>query len=87
MTLTTTATTGGLADDVRVGIYLRSTDDEHRPYSIGAQHTRLTAYIGSQPGWRQAARFTDDASGATTASLACAAACKDRSRGCVCQRH
>ncbi|HUB41204.1 MAG TPA: recombinase family protein [Streptosporangiaceae bacterium] len=45
----------------------RSTDDEHQPYSIEAQDTRLTAYIGSQPGWRQAARFADDASGATTA--------------------
>jgi site-specific DNA recombinase len=30
------------------------------------QDTRLTAYIDSQPGWRQAARFADDASGATT---------------------
>jgi len=67
MTLTTTATTDGLAGDVRVGIYLRrSTDDEHQPYSIEAQDTRLAAYIGSQPGWRHAARFTDDASGATT---------------------
>jgi site-specific DNA recombinase len=54
--------------DVRVGLYVRrSTDDEHQPYSIEAQDTRLAAYIGSQPGWRQAARFADDASGATTA--------------------
>ena len=68
MTLTTTATTGGPAGDVRVGIYLRrSTDDERQPYSIEAQDARLAAYISSQPGWRQAARFTDDASGATTA--------------------
>jgi site-specific DNA recombinase len=53
--------------DVRVGVYVRrSTDDEHQPYSIEAQDTRLTVYIGSQPGWRQAARFADDASGATT---------------------
>jgi Resolvase, N terminal domain len=64
MTLTTTTTTSGLAGDVRVGTYLRrSTDDEHQPYSIEAQDARLAAYIGSQPGWRQAARFTDDASG------------------------
>ncbi len=56
-----------LTADVRVGIYVRrSTDDEHQPYSIQAQDTRLSAYIGSQPGWRQAARFADDASGATT---------------------
>ena len=53
--------------DVRVGVYVRrSTDDEHQPYSIEAQDARLAAYIGSQPGWRQAARFADDASGATT---------------------
>ena len=56
-----------LGDDVRVGIYVRrSTDDEHQPYSIEAQDTRLDAYIGSQPGWRAVARFPDDASGATT---------------------
>jgi site-specific DNA recombinase len=56
-----------MADDVRVGVYVRrSTDDEHQPYSIEAQDARLAAYIGSQPGWRQAARFADDASGATT---------------------
>jgi Resolvase, N terminal domain len=58
--------TAGRGGDVGVGIYVRrSTDDEHQPYSIEAQDTRLAAYIGSQPGWRQAARFTDDA-GATT---------------------
>jgi site-specific DNA recombinase len=56
-----------LGDDVRVGIYVRrSTDDEHQPYSIEAQDTRLDGYIGSQPGWRLVARFPDDASGATT---------------------
>ena len=42
-----TADPGG---EVRVGVYVRrSTDDEHQPYSIKAQDTRLTAYIGSQP--------------------------------------
>lgn len=56
-----------LGDDVRVGIYVRrSTDDEHQPYSIEAQDTRLQAYIDSQPGWRLVTRFPDDASGATT---------------------
>ncbi len=60
-----TADRGG---EVRVGVYVRrSTDDEHQPYSIEAQDARLTSYIGSQPGWRQAARFADDASGASTA--------------------
>jgi site-specific DNA recombinase len=59
--------TPGHDGDVRVGVYVRrSTDDEHQPYSIEAQDARLAAYIGSQPGWRQAARFADDASGATT---------------------
>jgi site-specific DNA recombinase len=56
-----------LGDDVRVGIYVRrSTDDEHQPYSIEAQDTRLGAYVDSQPGWRLVTRFSDDASGATT---------------------
>jgi site-specific DNA recombinase len=60
--------TPGHDGDVRVGVYARrSTDDEHQPYSIEAQDARLAAYIGSQPGWRQAARFADDASGASTA--------------------
>jgi site-specific DNA recombinase len=59
--------TPGHGGDVRVGVYVRrSTDDEHQPYTIEAQETRLAAYIGSQPGWRRAARFADDASGATT---------------------
>ena len=57
----------GRGGDVRVGVYVRrSTDEEHQPYSIQAQDTRLAAYIGSQPYWRQAARFADDASGAST---------------------
>jgi site-specific DNA recombinase len=61
------AMTSTLGDDVRVGIYVRrSTDDEHQPYSIEAQDTRLTAYIDSQPGWRLVKRFPDDASGAST---------------------
>ena len=61
------AATITLGEDVRVGIYVRrSTDDEHQPYSIEAQDTRLDAYIGSQPGWRLTARFPDDASGAST---------------------
>jgi site-specific DNA recombinase len=61
------AATTTLGDDVRVGIYVRrSTDDEHQPYFIEAQETRLTAYVDSQPGWRITKRFSDDASGATT---------------------
>lgn len=35
----------------RVAVYLRrSTDDEHQPFSIGAQEAALTAYAGTQPG-------------------------------------
>jgi site-specific DNA recombinase len=55
-----------LGEDVRVGIYVRrSTDEEHQPYSIEAQDTRLASYIDSQPGWRLVKRFADDASGAS----------------------
>jgi site-specific DNA recombinase len=54
-------------DTVRVGIYTRrSTDDEHQPYSIEVQDDRLNSYVDSQPGWRVAMRFSDDASGGTT---------------------
>ena len=56
----------GVDAELRVAIYLRrSTDDEHQPFSLDAQQTRLHAYISSQPGWRLVATFTDDASGAT----------------------
>jgi site-specific DNA recombinase len=51
----------------RVAVYLRrSTDDEHQPFSITAQDTALTAYVTTQPGWTLVARYSDDASGATT---------------------
>ena len=51
----------------RVAVYLRrSTDDEHQPFSIGAQETALIAYAGTQPGWTMVATYSDDASGATT---------------------
>ena len=53
--------------DIRVGTYVRrSTDEEHQPYSIEAQDNSLSAYIESQPRWRLAKRFSDDASGANT---------------------
>lgn len=59
----TDATTTGT---VRVAVYTRrSTDDEHQPFSIDAQDTKLAAYVASQPGWHIVERFTDDASGAT----------------------
>ncbi len=50
---------------VRVAIYVRrSTDEEHQPFSIEAQDSRLGSYVRSQPGWSLVARFEDDASGA-----------------------
>ncbi|GAA0905015.1 hypothetical protein Vau01_066260 [Virgisporangium aurantiacum] len=61
-----TRTVATLAEHgVRVAIYLRrSTDEEHQPFSIEAQHARLRSYVKSQPGWSLVARFEDDASGA-----------------------
>ena len=54
-------------ETVRVGIYTRrSTDDENQPYSIEVQDERLDSYVGSQPGWHVAMRFSDDASGGST---------------------
>src|SRR5215211_7181429 len=51
---------------VRVAVYTRrSTDEEHQPFSIEAQDTKLAAYVASQLGWQIIERFTDDASGAT----------------------
>jgi site-specific DNA recombinase len=50
---------------VRVAIYVRrSTDEEHQPFSIEAQDSRLHSYVQSQPSWSLVARFEDDASGA-----------------------
>jgi site-specific DNA recombinase len=58
---------GGPVGPRRIAIYLRrSTDDEHQPFSIEAQDTALLSYTASQPGWTLAAKYTDDASGATT---------------------
>ncbi len=52
---------------LRIATYTRrSTDEEHQPFSIDAQDTKLAAYVASQPGWHIVERFTDDASGATT---------------------
>jgi site-specific DNA recombinase len=61
-----TRTVAAIAEHgVRVAIYLRrSTDEEHQPFSIEAQHSRLRSYVKSQPGWSLVARFEDDASGA-----------------------
>jgi site-specific DNA recombinase len=35
----------------RVAIYLRrSTDEDHQPFSLEAQETKLRAFVASQPG-------------------------------------
>lgn len=53
----------------RVAIYLRrSTDEDHQPFSLEAQETKLRAFVASQPGdWEIVAVYSDDASGASTA--------------------
>ena len=45
----------------------RSTDDQHQPFTIQAQDSKLAAYIQSQDDWRliENCRYTDDMSGAT----------------------
>ena len=47
------------------GLRRRSTDDEHQPFSIGAQEAALLSYIASQAGWTLVAKHSNDASGAT----------------------
>jgi site-specific DNA recombinase len=52
---------------VRVATYTRiSTDEEHQPYSLEAQDSRLASYVASQDGWELVRRFSDQMSGATT---------------------
>src|SRR6266498_2981486 len=49
--------------NLRVAIYIRrSTDEEHQPFSLEAQDSKLRAYIKSQPNWSLVATFPDDAS-------------------------
>jgi site-specific DNA recombinase len=51
---------------MRVATYTRiSTDEDHQPFSLGAQEERLETYARSQDGWRIVRRFSDQASGAT----------------------
>jgi site-specific DNA recombinase len=51
---------------VRVATYTRiSTDEEHQPYSLEAQTTRLGAYAQSQDGWEISNRYTDQMTGST----------------------
>ena len=51
------------APSVRVALYTRiSTDEVNQPYSLGAQHDRLEAFVASQSGWTIVERYTDQAS-------------------------
>jgi site-specific DNA recombinase len=51
---------------VRVATYSRiSTDEEHQPFSLGAQGERLEAYVKSQDGWRIVRSYEDQISGST----------------------
>lgn len=53
-----------MSETVRIATYTRiSTDEVTQPYSLGAQHDRLDAFVASQPGWQIVARYTDQASG------------------------
>ena len=53
-----------MSEIVRIATYTRiSTDEVTQPYSLGAQHDRLDAFVASQPGWQTVARYTDQASG------------------------
>lgn len=50
---------------MRIATYTRiSTDEEHQPYSLDAQKTKLHAYIQSQDDWQLVKEYTDQCSGA-----------------------
>jgi site-specific DNA recombinase len=70
------------AGAVRVACYLRiSTDEEHQPFSLGAQETRLAAFVASQPGWEQVKTYTDQFSGAYAERPALSDALRDARLG------
>ena len=72
--------TGG--GTTRVACYLRiSTDEEHQPFSLGAQETRLAAFVASQPGWEHVRTYTDQFSGAYAERPALASALRDARLG------
>ncbi len=51
---------------IRVATYTRiSTDEEHQPFSLGAQAERLDSYVRSQEGWEVVRRFSDQMTGST----------------------
>ena len=51
---------------MRVATYTRiSTDEEHQPYSLEAQDTRLRAYVASQEQWELTRKYSDRMTGST----------------------
>ena len=49
-----------IPEQVRVASYTRiSTDEERQPNSLGAQASRLEAFVASQPGWQLERRYED----------------------------
>ena len=51
---------------MRIATYTRiSTDEEHQPFSLGAQSDRLKKYVASQDGWTLVREFSDQMSGAS----------------------
>ena len=70
------------AGAVRVACYLRiSTDEEHQPFSLGAQETRLAAFVASQPDWEHVKTYTDQFSGAYAERPALSDALRDARLG------
>jgi site-specific DNA recombinase len=60
---TTRAVAVAASSSLRVAIYIRrSTDEEHQPFSLEAQDSKLRASIKSQPNWSLVTTFVDDAS-------------------------
>ena len=51
---------------MRIATYTRiSTDEEHQPFSLGAQSDRLQKDVASQGGWTLVSEFSDQISGAS----------------------
>jgi len=70
------------AGPTRVACYLRiSTDEEHQPFSLGAQEARLAAFVASQPAWEHVKTYTDQFSGASAERPALAEALRDARLG------
>ncbi len=66
----------------RIALYTRiSTDEEHQPYSLGAQADRLESYVKSQDGWQIWRRYEDQMTGTVLDRPGLQAALEDARRG------